>query len=643
MRPRRLKMSAFGSYAGETEIDFTRVRQGVFLITGDTGAGKTTIFDGITYALYGQTSGGRRDGAMMRSQYAPVGTKTFVELEFENRGEIYRIIRNPEYERESKRKNKDGEYTLTKEKAGVELYLPDGSLYRGNKQETNGKVVEILGVDARQFTQIAMIAQGDFLKLLLAKSDERKDIFSRIFDTKIFWSVQEELRSRAKQLYGALEDNKKACLREIGELEGDSDGEQEWLRETLLRGEKEPDLQKVLEEGKILCRKDQTSYKERVEEGKVCAKDLENQNRLYSLEKHKSAQFTQLDQIRKICAQMEEEREAWEKREEQIQKGERCLILLPKEEACMREEKNLQDTRQRLVGLEAWFEKHGKDVEQKREKLEAVKEYQQLLEEKEMPALNQLSQALEQYQGLQEHLAAADNFQKKLNFQKNIYKEAEEKYHKLRRDYEAMYQAYFQEQAGILAAQLKSDEPCPVCGSRVHPQKAELSFGAPTREQVEQMKKERDEKESLREKEQEKLIRLQNLLEKEMAVIQETQNRLLGQQEDGQSLEQIQEKWESWEKKARERLESGRKKVADTEKKLLEFTEVYQRVVREESIRKGQREENRKLEERQKKAFEKAVEEFQKGLAVQGFSGEQEYRSCRVSRQEMENARKRCV
>ena len=103
MRPRRLKMSAFGSYAGETEIDFTRVRQGVFLITGDTGAGKTTIFDGITYALYGQTSGGRRDGAMMRSQYAPVGTKTFVELEFENRGEIYRIIRNPEYERERRR------------------------------------------------------------------------------------------------------------------------------------------------------------------------------------------------------------------------------------------------------------------------------------------------------------------------------------------------------------------------------------------------------------------------------------------------------------------------------------------------------------------------------------------------------------
>lgn len=187
MRPRKLKLSAFGSYAGEVEIDFNQVQQGVFLITGDTGSGKTTIFDGITYALYGQTSGGRREGSMMRSQYALAGTKTFVELEFESRNMIYRVMRNPEYERESRRKNKEGQYTMTKEKAGVELYLPDGSLYRGNRQETNKKLVEILGMDGRQFTQISMIAQGDFLKLLLAKSDERKEIFSRIFDTGIFW------------------------------------------------------------------------------------------------------------------------------------------------------------------------------------------------------------------------------------------------------------------------------------------------------------------------------------------------------------------------------------------------------------------------------------------------------------------------
>ena len=113
MKPVYLKMSAFGSYARETIIDFRKVNQGVFLITGDTGSGKTTIFDAITYALYGQTSGGRREGAMMRSQYAELTTKTFVELEFESKGQIYKVIRNPDYERECKRRKRVGERTAT--------------------------------------------------------------------------------------------------------------------------------------------------------------------------------------------------------------------------------------------------------------------------------------------------------------------------------------------------------------------------------------------------------------------------------------------------------------------------------------------------------------------------------------------------
>ena len=196
MRPLKLTMSAFGSYAGVETIDFTNIKSGVFLITGDTGAGKTTIFDAITYALYDQTSGGRRDGNMMRSQYAETGTKTYVELEFLYRGEIYRIFRNPEYERESKRKDKDGNSKKTLEKSKVELYMPDGTEYIGKKQEINKKIIEIIGLDASQFTQIGMIAQGEFLKLLLAKSDERKEIFSKLFNTSMFARIQKNLREQ---------------------------------------------------------------------------------------------------------------------------------------------------------------------------------------------------------------------------------------------------------------------------------------------------------------------------------------------------------------------------------------------------------------------------------------------------------------
>ena len=199
MRPMILTMSAFGSYADCVTIDFGQVQQGVFLITGDTGAGKTTIFDGITYALYGQTSGGRRDGTMMRSQYAPDGTKTYVDLTFSTGGQVWRVLRSPEYERESKRRNKDGGRTMTKERGSVELYQPDGSLYPGNRQEVNRKLVEILGVDARQFMQIAMIAQGEFMELLRAKSEDKKPIFRKLFHTDRYQQIVEDLGERKRE------------------------------------------------------------------------------------------------------------------------------------------------------------------------------------------------------------------------------------------------------------------------------------------------------------------------------------------------------------------------------------------------------------------------------------------------------------
>ncbi|HPU62987.1 MAG TPA: SMC family ATPase, partial [Mobilitalea sp.] len=219
MKPIYIKMSAFGSYAGEEVIDFTGINNGIFLITGDTGAGKTTIFDAITYALYDRTSGGKRDGVMMRSQYAADDVRTFVEFKFQYRGETYIINRSPRQNRISKRRNKDGEYVLTTEQAAVTLIMPDGQPFRGNIKETNQKIVDIIGLDADQFTQIAMIAQGEFLKLLHASSKERKEIFGKIFNTRIYWLIEEELKRRANEVYIALEDNKKAIVRELEDVQ----------------------------------------------------------------------------------------------------------------------------------------------------------------------------------------------------------------------------------------------------------------------------------------------------------------------------------------------------------------------------------------------------------------------------------------
>ena len=189
MRPLNLKISAFGPYSGVTEIAFdTLGTGGLYLITGDTGAGKTTIFDAITYALYGSPSGSNREVSMLRSKYADPATPTEVELVFSYYGKEYTIRRNPEYEREKKH----GSGT-TKQPANAEIVFPDGRVITKIKEVDNA-VREIMGIDRNQFCQIAMIAQGDFLRLLTAKTEERMKIFRDIFQTKLYYHIQERLK-----------------------------------------------------------------------------------------------------------------------------------------------------------------------------------------------------------------------------------------------------------------------------------------------------------------------------------------------------------------------------------------------------------------------------------------------------------------
>lgn len=195
MKPQKLVMSAFGPYAGKTEIDFTRLGdRGLYLITGDTGAGKTTIFDAIAFALYGEASGEVRQAGMLRSKYADDKTDTWVELTFLYQAKLYTVRRSPEYLRPKERGQ-----GMTLKKGDALLTFPDGRAPVTKSREVTRAVTELIGLDRRQFSQIAMIAQGDFQKLLLAGTGERSEIFRQIFHTGLYQALQDRLRDEARE------------------------------------------------------------------------------------------------------------------------------------------------------------------------------------------------------------------------------------------------------------------------------------------------------------------------------------------------------------------------------------------------------------------------------------------------------------
>ena len=233
-------------------------------------------------------------------------------------------------------------------------------------------------------------------------------------------------------------------------------------------------------------------------------------------------------------SELKSEKEQWDQKNDLLEWSKKAQLVQPLEQAYLQAGKNLQETQVRLGKLQKWFAVHGQDREKKELQLEKWKEFQKIVYEKQCKNCQALYQA------------------------------AEARYLKLATDYEQMYQAYFREQAGILAQELKEGIPCPVCGSREHPQKAVLSEHAPNREQVESMKRDRDLAERKREEEQKKLLDSTGKMEQEMAVIREMERQLLGEEKQEVSLEQIRQRWEAWEKKAQERLIKGQTQIDDT-------------------------------------------------------------------------------
>lgn len=328
MKPEKLTISAFGPYAGKTEIDFEQLGgQGLYLITGDTGAGKTTIFDAITFALYGEASGEVRESGMLRSKYAKADVPTFVELTFLYQGKVYTVTRNPEYLRP---KGRGTGFTMQKGEAA--LVYPDARNPVTKAKEVTKAVTELIGLDYRQFTQIAMIAQGDFQKLLLSGTADRSEIFRQIFHTGLYQELQYRLKDAVKDRSKAYDEIRSSISQYMSEVSCESD--------TVLAGELE-ELKKIRFEGKAgrglelldsLLKQDQirlAALNKRLEEveQKIQQEDQslgtfrQNQQLKEELEKKKNL-------LEALSPKLYEAKEAYEKSLETVLESERLKGLI---------------------------------------------------------------------------------------------------------------------------------------------------------------------------------------------------------------------------------------------------------------------------------------------------------------------------
>ena len=501
MKPLKLTMSAFGSYAGKNVIDFTGQQQGIFLITGDTGAGKTTIFDAITYALYNQTSGGERNGNMMRSQYARPETETYVELEFLYRGQTYRVRRNPDYKITKTLKN--GKIREQKVPHSVELTLPDGTVFPEKKNATDAKIIEILGLTADQFSQIVMIAQGDFLKLLYTKSDERKMIFSKLFRTDIYWKIQENLRRKSMEMDERIQENDRAFEQEKSRIILLPESEElpldelvERLRERLKDALKEQNLRRANVEE---LNKKITKYEEinklfrSLEKIRQTGKELEarqaeSKERRQQIENALKADKVLVAEQQNLRQQQEEEQsaQAIAKMTETLANNQEMFETLKtqQQEAEAKQKREAADIQKKMLALEQSFPSYEALQNARSEEQQAKKVWEDLGKTSEESFHKKKAgiAALKEQQKQQEQVVE----QTKKNWEQTSLSASESAKH-----YEHMYEAFLKEQAGILAENLSAGCPCPVCGSTVHPDPAKLSDHAVTELEVEQAKKTR--------------------------------------------------------------------------------------------------------------------------------------------------------
>jgi len=501
MRPLKLIISAFGPYAGKAELDMSKLGEsGLYLITGDTGAGKTTIFDAITFALYGEASGSDRQPSMMRSKYAAPDTPTYVELTFAYGGQTYTIRRNPEYMRPAKRKG--GKSELTLEKADVLLILPDGTPVT-KIRDVERKVHEILGIDRAQFAQIAMIAQGDFRQLLRADTRERQAIFREIFKTGEYQKLQEALRAELRGLQEACKSAREGIRQYVDGLScapDDPDGEKlaavkagalpmselDGLMAHILgrdearlkdleaaqaaRAAQLEELHTRIGKGTELenARRELGQVLERIEAGKTAL------NEAGAAARAADALAPEAEGLGQAIAALEAELPRYTELEGLVQAQGQLL-------------RRIGEREKKLAGDAGVLEKRRATLADLRTQVEALAQAEAQLE-KHRAVQERLTAEKDRLEALGRDLARYDRLQQQAQLEKDNYLQAAQEAEAAMAAYLQANRAFLDNQAGILAEGLRENEPCPVCGSVHHPAPARRGAQAPSEAELDRLK-----------------------------------------------------------------------------------------------------------------------------------------------------------